>query len=200
MNRNHVFFKLEGSKSILATIATCSLISFTNRAKGAEAAANAKGEVSGCIFLLHSPSQLAVTQRLELSTDWVESKSKHQSQGSAKFNFSDKIFNVAGEFSYISLGKIDSKNRRFEQGESKLAFSVNGYSGRSPVNTHHSLDAYMEGVFYPSKTSRKLEFLYWSPSTIDFIKTENPQFYLIAFCTPRYNQGKTQRLDTIYLK
>jgi hypothetical protein len=200
MSPGNIFFRLQSFKLkfSLAALASSSFMSLTIHAQGA--APNASREVSGCIIYANSPSPLAVTQRLELSSEWVNTKSTHQSIGSAKFKLKDKALEVRGEFTYIPSGEIKINNRRFEQGESEIVFTVNGLSGRSPINKHHHLDDYLEGVFYPSKTSRKLEFLYWSPATIEFIAKENPSFSLFVFCTPRYNEGKAERPDTIYLK
>lgn len=202
MSHGNIFFSLQSFRFSLAAFASSSFMSLSVHAQGAapQAVPKASRDVSGCIINANLPSPLAVSQRLELTTEWVNSKSSHQSIGSAKFKLNGKTLDVRGEFTYIPSGEIKLNNRRFEQGESEIAFTVNGLSGRSPIHKHYHLDNYLEGIFYPSKTSRKLEFLYWSPATIEFIAKENPSFSLFVFCTPRYNEGKTERPDTIYLK
>jgi hypothetical protein len=157
--------------------------------------------VSGCVAILHSSVVAPKSQRIELSTAWIDSKLTHEMSGSARFQLEGESYNVAAEFTYAVLGGIDPSNRLFEKGESEIVFAVNGFSGRTPVHVHRNLDEYRDGVFYPNNTSRKLEFLPWNgTTTIEFLKSSGAEFYLNLLCTPRYREGLSNRSDTIYLR
>ena len=190
--------------SLMVIAASCSFKNVSESSKNNEKVTGIRSDknISGCIAVLNnSPTQAPVKQRLEVLTDWDDAKFVHESKGSAKFKFQDKMFDVEGSFTYKTIKKVDPKNRRFESGESEIIFSVNGVSGRSTIGTHMNLDSYRDGVFFPSKDGTKLEFMAWGKAvTSGFLDIENPKFYLFVMCTPRSSVGMLDRSDTVYLK